>query len=132
MDVDMRHDLKIEAEKGVLNLRGRLTISYAAELKEVLLEAMEGVSSLTLQCDQVESADLSALQLMCSAHRYAVMQGKEICFGSPISDALTQTVRDAGYAKTTGCSMDRRNSCLCLKYLHNEQPAAKEKICKRS
>jgi anti-anti-sigma regulatory factor len=116
MNDDMKHDLTIAGEKGILNLRGTLTISHAAEFKEILLSAMEKVKSLTLQCEQVEGADLSVLQLICSAHRYAVRMKKEIRFGEPVSDTLIQTIRDAGYAKTVGCSLDRCNSCFWIKY----------------
>ncbi len=112
----MKHHLTVEGHNGILNLQGKLTISNAAELKEVLLAALEGVKKLTLQCDQVEGADLSALQLFCSAHRFAVKQEKEICFGDPRSDILIKTIKNAGYEKTMGCYLDRNNSCIWLKF----------------
>ena len=54
---------------GTLLLSGSLTIQQALPLKETLLRAVGEVNQLAINLEHVEGMDLTALQLLCAAHR---------------------------------------------------------------
>ena len=57
------------AEAYVLKLDGSWTIERAQELKHALVEALKDSDHITIETEGLREVDLSALQLLCSAHR---------------------------------------------------------------
>jgi anti-anti-sigma regulatory factor len=100
---------------GILKLAGDLTLGQAEELRMILIKAIISVDQLTLEFDDVHEVDLSCLQLFCSVHRSAVRMNKQVAFSGRYPAAFEKVVRDAGYARTTGCHLDCFSSCLWVK-----------------
>lgn len=97
------------SEDLTLALDPALRIEGAAAARVRLLEALEGADRVGLDLTGVEEADLTALQLLCAAHRLAASRGKELCLqGSSL--ALGRVAEAAGFARHQGC----RPGCLWI------------------
>lgn len=93
---------------------GEVTIQRVAELKTQLSEALAGTDCLTLNLKDVSRADLTFLQLLCSAHRTAQKAGKEMCLAE-IPDAVEKAVADAGFIRENmGCGQECSDNCLWI------------------
>jgi anti-anti-sigma factor len=107
---------KNNAEKKVaaLALSGEMTIQRIAEIKKQLSEILAETNELALDLKDVNRADLTFLQLLCSAHRTAQSSGKKIhC--SEVSEAVDQAISDAGFVRDNmGCGQDCTDSCLWM------------------
>lgn len=108
MDVEMAQS----AETGVLRLKGSWTIERAHELKQALLDALMADESVVIGLEGLAEADLSCLQLFCSAHRTSLKLGKHLALNQEKSGAFKRVVRDAGFARTLGCHGDPHEGCL--------------------
>ena len=96
---------------GHLALKGEMTIQHAASLKTMLLKAAED-GGLALDCSSVTEIDVAGLQLLCSAHRTFTKWGKGFSLAGEKPAPFKQTVRESGYAREKGCSLDRDGSCV--------------------
>ena len=97
-----------------LDLNGELTIQRIAELKQQLCSALQDADGLVLNLKEVSRADLTFLQLLCSAHRSAQAAGKFLrCEG--VSAAVDKAVSDAGFLRgNMACGQDCSDSCLWI------------------
>jgi hypothetical protein len=104
-----------ESEKThVLKLEGCWTIERANELKDILLEAFWSGDHVVLDVAELEDADLSCLQLFCSAHRTFLRLGKRLAFDEKKSENFKRVVCGAGFRRNLGCHKDPRASCLWI------------------
>jgi|Deesub1362A_J573_1020465.scaffolds.fasta_scaffold00073_21 anti-anti-sigma factor len=87
----------------VLKATGDLTIERAAELKEVLLRLLGEADNVIFDLKGVNALDLTCLQLMCSAHRTAVMSNKRFTLAETYPEAFKNAVKEAGYYRHAGC-----------------------------
>ena len=79
--------------QSIIRLEGELTVTSAAELKQVLLEAFsEG--DLQLDLERAEEIDITVMQLLWAAGREAERKGVNISLRA--SEAVTRATRDAG------------------------------------
>ncbi len=95
-----------------LTLDGDLTLNHAEELRTFLIKAIIDSNRIFVQLGDVADVDLSCLQLLCSAHRSAARMNRHVSFSGKWPDRFKQAVRDAGYTRLTGCSLDADHSCL--------------------
>jgi len=86
-----------------ITLARDMTISSAAELKEVLNNALSGSDRIMLNLEQVTEVDLSCLQLLCSAHRTAKKREKSFTRTGDCPETLKIIAEHAGYLRHTGC-----------------------------
>jgi anti-anti-sigma regulatory factor len=110
-------DFQIEAstKTGRLILNGEMGIQHAAALKDQLLNVQESVEHLDLDVQSVTGLDVSALQILCSAHRSFMKLRKEITFAGPLPPVWTDFMEVAGFARGKGCSVDSNSTCLWMK-----------------
>jgi anti-anti-sigma regulatory factor len=99
---------------GVITLDGDLTLPYAEELKQTIIKAVLDVDELSFAFGDVQAADLSLLQLLCSAHRSAVRLNKKLAFSGVLPKPFTDTVEAAGFSCLKGCKLDCEKSCLWM------------------
>jgi anti-anti-sigma factor len=96
----------------MLKLAGKLTIQRAAELASSIGQLIaEEEHAAVLDLAAVTSADISFLQILCSARRTARGDGKSLSIVSP-SDALLRTVKTAGFERRQPCSHCEGEACL--------------------
>lgn len=106
-----------EDDKDTRTLRfsGDLVIQHAEELKSVLIESIAEKNNILIDISLVAQADISCMQLLCSAHKTSIFQGKSLKFIGTSSEAFSQNVKRAGFSRTKGCIHDNGSQCLWLK-----------------
>ncbi len=97
---------------GVVILDGDLTIDHAAGIKNILIQALESAKEVSIRLRDVTAADISCLQLLCSAHKTAVKSDKKITLDDGCSEIFRQTVADAGFSRSRECQQNPYGSCF--------------------
>lgn len=85
---------------GTLVLSGSLTIQNAQPLKDALMKAVS-TDRLVMNMEQVEAIDLTAIQLLCIAHRNLITNGKTLDLVGIIPDIIKESVWEAGFLDCT-------------------------------
>ena len=70
--------LKKETDKTVLFLEGEMTVKNAASFWDQLLQAFKKDELVEINFEKVSTVDLSCLQLIFSAYRFAENSGKKL------------------------------------------------------
>lgn len=102
-------------KKKILTIDGAVTIENVDKLKHVLQELVDSADTVVLDVKNVTEADLSCVQLLCSAHKTSIELKKSLALSGNCSEAFRKAVRDSGYAQHKGCKVDTNESCLWLK-----------------
>ncbi len=102
-------------KEGKLVLDGNLTLERAEELRMLLIKALIDADLVSVDFATVTDIDLSCLQLLCSAHRSAARMSKRLVFSGEWPDVFRQAVNESGFARFSGCRLDRDHSCLWTK-----------------
>lgn len=82
----------------VLSLQGELTIDYAEQLREFLMENLGKYSSFTLKINNVESIDVSAVQLLQRFNWDAAEQKKKVEFDIKLPEEHRSLLEKSGFA----------------------------------
>jgi ABC-type transporter Mla MlaB component len=93
----------------VLQVGGEVTIQHIRQFKEALVEGLNAHPELIIDCSQVTEADLSCLQLLCSAHRTY----PRLKLTSETLLALNGLIEPTGFTRLECCChVDDKQSCL--------------------
>lgn len=98
----------------ILRLDGELTIERVAELKTMLAKSLERADHVHIQLEAVTEADISCLQLFCSAHRTALSLNKNLTLNCKESEVFRQVVEHSGYSRQKGCTLNSSECCLWI------------------
>ena len=79
-----------------INLEGEINIRCAAELKELLLQALTREGALHIDLSAATEVDIAALQLLWTAQREAREAGKEFLLNGPISEIVATAIKHSG------------------------------------
>ncbi len=101
--------------EATITLEGELTVHHAEEFRMLLIKALIDAEHVHVEFGRVADTDLSCLQLLCSAHRSAGRMKRSLSLTGIWPEAFAKAVRDAGYARLTGCRLDVDHSCLWVK-----------------
>jgi anti-anti-sigma regulatory factor len=96
----------------VLTLSGDLTISNAELFKTTLIDAMKNTGDLVLNLTNITDADISCLQIVCSAHKKAINSNWSIKIDDNPSIVFKDALRDSGFLRQKGCLSDMHGRCL--------------------
>ncbi|MBF0608980.1 MAG: STAS domain-containing protein [Candidatus Magnetobacterium sp. LHC-1] len=88
-----------EDGSGVLSLTGELIIANAEDVKGALLSALSSARCLQLDVSRVTEVDLSYIQLLCSAHRFAGKRQGQLSFTPQPSELFKEIVRASGVVR---------------------------------
>jgi anti-anti-sigma regulatory factor len=102
-------------KKANITLEGDLTVGQADGLRMLLIKALIDADHVQVNFGSVTGVDLSCLQLLCSAHRSAGRMKRRLSMSGGWPDLFEKTVKEAGYARFTGCRLDVDHSCLWVK-----------------
>ncbi len=91
-----------------------LNISNAEELKNRIIEALASSSQVFVNIENVQDIDLAAMQLLCSAHKSALLMDKTFDIGE-IPPPVRQKLVWAGYVRSVGCTAAKGRPCLWMK-----------------
>jgi anti-anti-sigma factor len=86
--------LQQSSDTRVLTLSGEITVTCAAELHRVLLDALASDEPLVVDLREVSAVDASAVQLLVAARR----TGRPLSLAAPLPPSLTEWFRLAGVA----------------------------------
>ena len=111
----MDYQIGQDGNIGVLTLEGELTVESAEELKAILIRLLDTADEMLISLEKVAEADLSCLQLFCSAHRTSESRNKRLKLAENRSEAFERAIRDGGYSRCMGCHLDRDGSCLWVR-----------------
>lgn len=84
---------------GVIRLEGDIDIASAAQLKEVLLEALAQRGEARISLETATGIDVTAVQLLWAAEREAKASGVVLALKGPVPEPLRATLREAGFEK---------------------------------
>jgi ABC-type transporter Mla MlaB component len=108
--------MSIKLNKSVKNntvrFAGNLTIENAAELNTLLMESLNRMDYLHLAFANVTEVDISFLQLLCSLHRTAIKEKKNLVLDDQRPEPLRQAVLAAGFVRQEGCVLSVQQTCI--------------------
>jgi anti-anti-sigma regulatory factor len=105
----------VEGERGAtLTVSGELTIQNASVFRDALREWVEKSDVLHLDLGGVTDADLTCLQLVCSAHRSMMNMKKNLNMASGLPGSIIKTAREAGFVREHGCRGEESNNCVWI------------------
>ena len=108
----MKNKKKVAADTEVLTFGGDLTVENIQQLYGTLQAALDNTRELSLTFTDVTAVDLSFVQLLCAAHRTAVRADKIMKVSSHRPEILKAAVRELGFVREEGCTLDIQGSCL--------------------
>jgi anti-sigma B factor antagonist len=87
------------ATPGTIRLEGEIDIARAAELKEVLVQALRSKSEIRIALGSATGIDVTAMQLLWAAEREAKASGVALALDGPVPETLRATLRAAGFER---------------------------------
>jgi anti-anti-sigma factor len=87
---------KSDAEH-LVALEGTIDIACAAELKTLLLEALDSGAAVRVSLDAATYLDVTAMQLLWAAAQQARRSGQQFQFSSPPPEPVSAALLDAGF-----------------------------------
>jgi anti-anti-sigma regulatory factor len=101
-------------QKVLLRLSGSLTVQYAGELRQALMEALAAAGTVSIEFGEDLEIDIAGLQLLCSAHRTSLAGGRRLFLQKTAPATFRQGVEAAGLLRRQGCSLDTHQDCLWI------------------
>jgi anti-anti-sigma factor len=98
----------------VMAIAGPMTVQYAGELRDHLLEVFAKAKNVTVDLSGVTDIDVAGLQLLCSAHRTADYAKTRFAMTGGQGAVIREAAEVAGLQRQTGCSEDVCNTCLWI------------------
>ena len=97
-----------------LNIYGSMTVAYAAELLPALTEAFAAAPTIHFDLSGVDEIDAAGLQLLCSAHRTARKEGKQLYLHGIEREPFYTIITRAGYVRKTCCNPHEKFPCILV------------------
>lgn len=79
-------------------LAGTVDIGSAAELKAILLRALESGREIGVMLDNVTYMDVTAVQLLWAAEQQALRSGVEFQIPGPLPETVSIVLSDVGFS----------------------------------
>ena len=80
-----------------IRLEGAIDIDCAAELKALLLQALNSGKELRLEIEAATHLDVTAIQLLWAAKREAARSGAPLALSAPAPEEIAAALREAGF-----------------------------------
>ncbi|MHC1697966.1 MAG: lipid asymmetry maintenance protein MlaB [Geobacteraceae bacterium] len=114
----MKCSLEQSEETAKFRISGSMTIEDAANLKNTITGIIAESSLIEIYLSETETTDLSCLQVLCAAHRAAVLGGKKLVLRN-VPDSLHTCLEDAGFPRQAGCLHLEGEICLWQEEKHS-------------
>jgi ABC-type transporter Mla MlaB component len=98
-----------------LVLKGELVLNRITSLQEEIQTALENSDHVLIKLSEASTVDLAFLQLLCSAHRTALLLDKSLTLDADLPEDFHRKTAEAGFSRHLGCRHDNQNSCLWLR-----------------
>ena len=106
------NSLSADGKSLTVSVSGTVGIEGAAELQSALAEAISGVVQVKLDLQKVESIDITALQVICSACKTAAANGCYLFSDLKLPECMIKLNSVIGAHITTHCSQNNGEPCL--------------------
>lgn len=90
-----------------VTLGGALTIGNAAAHRETMLDAFRSGGDARIRIEAATEADLSFVQLLCSAHRTFAAAGRDLSIEGSLPGSLRRVAEDSGIGRFSCGSNDK-------------------------
>jgi ABC-type transporter Mla MlaB component len=101
-------------DRAVLIVSGEVTIQNALDFRDALKEWIERSDTLDLNLEGVADADLTCLQLLCSAHRFVMKMKKNLTVMGELPESIGKAAREAGFVRERGCRGEEGHKCIWM------------------
>jgi len=81
----------------VISLEGLIDIACAAELKQMLLQALESKAEVCVSMENATDLDVTAMQLLWAAAREAKVSGVDLSLTGPLPEGISIAIANAGF-----------------------------------
>jgi anti-anti-sigma regulatory factor len=99
-------------EGAVVKVSGEMILFHAKEVQAALLQAIDANPQVQIDLAQVTRIDLTAMQLLCAAHRHAGCTKRLFTCALPTAGSVREAMAVAGYTRHVGCSHDEQGNCI--------------------
>ena len=110
----MNIEEKVTDGRVVIRVSGALTVSNVVELHSKLRELLNTADAVEMEIGETRDADLTFLQLLCSAHRAFVARNKRFTVTGLKNDLLSRE-NFSGFTRERGCTRDKWSDCALMK-----------------
>lgn len=86
----------------VVRFEGAVDISSAAELKDLLLQALGSGKEVHLSLAEAQSLDVTAVQLLWAAERHARTSGVALSLDDHVPEPVSAALKSAGFNEFPG------------------------------
>ncbi len=104
-------------EDATVVISGEAKVPGATRIREALLEALRTGPGLQVVLENISTADVSLLQLLCAAHRSAAQGKKHMVIRGADREPVATLLRQAGFLRHIGCHDSTRRTCLWVDVL---------------
>ena len=101
-----------ESTKREVVLSGSLSLGAASAIRQQLLDAFDEADTVKLLLHDIDDIDLSIVQIICAAHRSAILKNKTLILQDNLPELFAQIIEDAGLDGHIGCSADEKECCV--------------------
>ncbi len=95
-EVNNAFHFEFEGAKGVLHLRGKVTVNAAAELHKSLLSAMQTATDIAVDLGEATELDFAGVQLLCAAQMTADRHGTKLSLSGALQAGIAASFQTAG------------------------------------
>ncbi|MGE4319343.1 MAG: STAS domain-containing protein [Deferribacterales bacterium] len=114
----MKIDISKLGTKVIITVSGSLTVDHIVDLHTKLRDIIDTAETVDMEIGQVEEADLTFLQLLCSAHKSFLERNKRFNVTGMKNELLSRE-GFAGFIRERGCTKDKSGNCALVKEKHN-------------
>lgn len=82
--------------QNLIRLEGAVDISCAAELKTLMLQALQSDKEVRISLENATDLDVTAMQLLWAAGREARVSGVGLTLTGPVPEQISAAIADAG------------------------------------
>lgn len=109
----MKSKIEKKGDIATLTLGGNVTIEHAAEIKDLISQALFEFSKTVVCFDEIERIDLLGIQLLCAANRSFKNSNKELVIsGENDSGVIKQALLEAGFDSVRACPENLCETCF--------------------
>ncbi len=89
--------LEQDEDRNLIRFAETVDIACAAELKQLLVQALVSGKEICVDAEQAGGMDVTAIQLLWAAQRAAAAAGVEFVLTAPVPDKILAQLREDGF-----------------------------------
>lgn len=111
-DTEIKRRVNSDGSTTIL-VKGSLSIETSGQLRQILAEALDEAPQVNFNMDELESIDITSLQVICSACKSASNMGRGFdCDSQSIPEFYSNTGRALGAPQGLPCVQNNNKACI--------------------